>query len=208
MGLIGMGIALIGLATALWLSNGSPAESTTQKRDTTRVSGSAAAAAGGSDSGASRACGCKSSGKTVVESVEAVSGGGPSKRSETLVITLFGLGTLLFLCGVFYGRIQEVTLPGGAGFKLGESAQAKVKSTVVEAAKSNPDLTDDPETIARLYEMTLQFLMTRYPQPGGVVETEQGYYVAGMPIVTDFPEEKVKQAAVEAAEALAASDAI
>jgi hypothetical protein len=195
--LVILGVALIGLATGLWLANGSPSKSTITKHDTTIVSKAPVrGSAPGSPNHAQKRT------QTTVNSSETTSGGGPSRRSETLVITLLALGSLLFLCGVFFGRIQEVTLPGGAGLKLSEAVQAKVAAKVASEAKANPKLGDDPATIARLYQMTLDHLGTLYPE-SAIAQSSTGYYVAGgTPLVTDIPDKKVTDAVSLAAEKL------
>jgi hypothetical protein len=185
-GLIAVGVALIGFAAGLWLANSSPPASTTTEHNTTSAVGTEPAASGAGDSA------------TTVDSIVRASGGGASGRSETLVTALFGLGTLMLLAGIFFGRIQEVTLPGGAGLKLTPDAQAKVAAKVADEAKSNPQLSDDPATIERLYQITLDHLARRYAGPV-LSEAPGGYYVAGAATVGDVPDTEVAEVVSEAA---------
>ncbi|HEX2162246.1 MAG TPA: hypothetical protein VHF88_10560 [Thermoleophilaceae bacterium] len=45
------------------------------------------------------------------------------KYSDTVPLAAVGIGGLLFLCGAFFGRLREITLPGGAGIKLDDAKQ-------------------------------------------------------------------------------------
>jgi len=194
--LIAVGLGLIGLASGLWLSDGSPPNATTIKRTATRPHPKS------TQSTTSKArCKCAGKRKTVVKTTERKKGGGPSKRSETLSLALLGLGGLFVLCGVFFGRIQEVTLPGGGSLKLTEETQAQIASKVVDVANNDPGLTADAATIGRLYEKTLESLTATH-RPAMVAETEEGFYVVGAPVLSEIPDEKVEQAAEVAAEEL------
>jgi hypothetical protein len=56
------------------------------------------------------------------------------KYSDTLPLAAVGIGGLLVLCGAFFGRLREITLPGGAGIKLGD-AKEHLEEKVVKAAE-------------------------------------------------------------------------
>jgi hypothetical protein len=60
------------------------------------------------------------------------------KYSDTLPLAAVGVGGLLILCGAFFGRLREITLPGGAGIKIGdaqEQVEQKINEKAEEAAK-------------------------------------------------------------------------
>jgi hypothetical protein len=192
-------VLLIGFATGLWLANGSPPASTTTQHNTTSVAGPDS---GGGSADTPTSGETAGNSQTTVDSVTTSSGGGTSGRSETLVIALFGLGALMLLCGIFFGRIQEVTLPGGTSLKLSEDAQAKVAAKVADEAKTNPQLSDDPQTIKRLYQITLDHLTQQYQAPG-LTQTAQGYYVAAAPTLADISDTTVAEVVSRAAAKLA-----
>ncbi|HEX8690566.1 MAG TPA: hypothetical protein VF729_10025, partial [Solirubrobacterales bacterium] len=58
--------------------------------------------------------------------------------SESVLIAGLGLGGLFLLTGAFYGRIREITLPGGAGLKIGElppEKEEELAKTIAEQSK-------------------------------------------------------------------------
>jgi hypothetical protein len=99
--------------------------------------------------------------------------GRPTIRSEPVAVTLFGLGALVFLSGVFFVRIAEVTLPGGAGFKLAPSAQSRVVEKVAQAAQSEGRL--DPQTLRKFYEATVEELARAWPYAASAPAPAVGY---------------------------------
>jgi hypothetical protein len=135
-GLLAVGLALLVLGAAIWLDRTAPGKSTTSNTSTTTVTKHAAATT------------------TTVNSTDTTTPGSPSIRSEAVAGTLFALGALVFLCGMFFSRIAEVTLPGGAGFKLAPATQAKVVEKVAAQAKAK-GLPLEPGTLRQLYEATL-----------------------------------------------------
>jgi hypothetical protein len=66
------------------------------------------------------------------------------KYSDTLPLTAVGVGGLLVLCGAFFGRLREITLPGGAGIKLAD-AKEKLDEKVEEKAKRKAEQGEVPE---------------------------------------------------------------
>jgi hypothetical protein len=195
--LVTLGVALMGFAAVLWLGNGSPPASTTIEHTKSRAPrGHASRAAPRTGPRATHAA-------TRVTKATKTTGGGVSRRSETLVIALITLGAFLLLAGLFFGRIQEVTLPGGAGFKLTTDTQAKVAARAVAEAKVNPDIPDNPATVKILIQTATQELEQRHREPQ-VSETPEGYYVAGPPVIADIPSAEVAAVVSEAAVKLAA----
>jgi hypothetical protein len=77
------------------------------------------------------------------------------KYSDTLPLTAVGVGGLLVLCGAFFGRLREITLPGGAGIKIGaaqEHVNEKIDATAQKAADKGqiePDKMEDLKDAAR-----------------------------------------------------------
>lgn len=135
-GLVVVGLALLVLGAAIWLNRSAPGKTTTSNTSTTTVSKTAGITT------------------TKVGSTGTTTPGAPSIRSEAVAATLFALGALVFLCGTFFARISEVTLPGGAGFKLTPETQAKVVEKVATQAESE-GLPLQPDTLRRWYEATL-----------------------------------------------------
>jgi hypothetical protein len=81
-------------------------------------------------------------GKWLVEETT-TTGDGATKRietkkySDTLPLAAVSVGGLLVLCGAFFGRLREITLPGGAGIKIGdaqEQVNEKIDARAQEAA--------------------------------------------------------------------------
>jgi hypothetical protein len=169
--LIAVGLALLVLGSVSLLDNSAPGASTVAKKSTTSVT------APPKDQGGTTT--------TTVSSTDTTTPGKTSVRSESVAAALFGLGAIVFLIGVFFGRIQEVTLPGGGGFKLSPKAQEAVKEKVAEKVEQDPTLTADPKTAITLYEAALTELQgmsgvppreLAYPAPpvGIVLETSPG----------------------------------
>lgn len=52
---------------------------------------------------------------------------GPSRRSESVTLAMFGSGLVLLLLGVLYPRILSLTLPGGAGLTLSSLTEGTEK---------------------------------------------------------------------------------
>lgn len=189
-GLILVGLTLLGFGIGLWLSGGEAGPSNIEKTSTTRITKPPKAEARGGTT------------TTAVESTEKSAPGEPAERSEAIVAAALGLGSILFLCGIFFGRIQEVTLPGGAGFKLGPAAQAKLAEKVTATAKARDDLSDDPETIAALYRAALDELAQRpptLPAEAPVIE-ESGVYYAAPPVEVAPGDDYLDGVVAEAAE--------
>jgi hypothetical protein len=90
-------------------------------------------------------------GKKVATSVE---------YSDSVLIAGLGIGGLLVLTGVFYGRIREITLPGGAGLKLGDLPEEKEqeldKAVVAKAEAKAGDVTAPVEAEALAAEARSQ----------------------------------------------------
>ena len=106
-----------------------------------------------------------------------VEGGGTLKTKETvgtttteysdsLVIAGLGLGTLMVLCGAFFGRIREITLPGGAGLKLAELTESK-KETLRDkvAEKTAAEVPEELklEVGVAAYDRVLEKLRAQFP---------------------------------------------
>jgi len=94
-----------------------------------------------------------------VHSVDTTTPGEPTLRSEAVAATLFGLGALLLLCGVFFPRISKITLPGGAGIELiAPETQAKVVEKTVAQAMA-VGLALEPKTLAVIYRDSIATLL-------------------------------------------------
>jgi hypothetical protein len=191
-GLVVVGLALIGYGAVLWLSGGGIGPSTAHKVSTTSVDKPANADTAGVTT------------NTKVDTTDTKTPGDPAERSEAVVAALLGIGSILFLCGVFFGRIQEVTLPGGAGFKLAPEAQAQLAEKVTEAAINAPDLSPDPQTVGRLYQRALAEVLRELPAaPEPVVmESPGGYYVATGSTEVSPPDDNLNRAVASATERL------
>src|SRR3954453_1762226 len=137
MTLVALGVGMVVLGAVIWLDTSAPGKSTVTKSSTTQVTKPASRRNPGGTT------------TTTVSSTDTTTPGNPSVRSEPLAAALFGLGALVFLTGVFFGRLEEVTLPGGAGFKLSPAAQATVVEKVAKEAETARRL--EPQTLRRLY---------------------------------------------------------
>jgi hypothetical protein len=82
-------------------------------------------------------------GKWLIEDTT-TTGDGATKRietkkySDTLPLAAVGVGGLLVLSGAFFGRLREITLPGGAGIKIG-AAQEQVEEKIDATAKKEAE---------------------------------------------------------------------
>lgn len=82
--------------------------------------------------------GTTTTGKKVATSVE---------YSDSVLIAGLGIGGLLVLTGAFYGRIREITLPGGAALKLGdlpEEKEQELAKAVEDKAKAEAGKSETP----------------------------------------------------------------
>ncbi len=122
----------------------------------------------------------KSPSVTAVESTDTTTPGKTVRAAETIPTTLFALGALLLLCGVFYPRIAKVTLPGGAGIELTAEQQAGVVKEAVAQAQAT-DLPTEPETIAEVYSETVQALRTGEAQAAAAAAPRRGPAAMGRP---------------------------
>jgi hypothetical protein len=164
-GLIGIGVVLLVLASIALFDTTAPGTSKVAKTSTTSV------AAPPKELGGTTT--------TTVLSTEATTPGKSSVRSESVAAALFGLGSILVLTGIFFGRIQEVTLPGGGGVKLiSPEVKEAVTEKVAEKVEQDPALTADPKTAIALYEATLNRL-----QSMGELALQESAYVTS-PVVT------------------------
>ncbi len=155
--LIAVGLALLVLGSVALLDNSAPGANTVSRKSTTSVTAPRQAQGGTTT--------------TTVYSTATTTPGKASVRSESVAAALFGLGAIVFLIGIFFGRIQEVTLPGGGGFKLSPAAQETVKDKVAEKLQQDPNLTADPKTAIKLYAAALRELQ----RMSGVAPRELGY---------------------------------
>jgi hypothetical protein len=73
---------------------------------------------------------------------------GDKEYADTLVLAVVGTGVLLIICGAFYGRIREITIPGGAGLKL--AAPETLASAVDSAVEKRAQGVRDPHVRAKL----------------------------------------------------------
>jgi hypothetical protein len=195
-GLVTVGLVLIGYGAVLWLAGGSAASTTVHKASTTTVDKPANADTQGGTT------------TTRVDTTDTSTPGQPAERSEAVVAALLGLGSVLFLCGVFFGRIQEVTLPGGAGLKLAPEAQARLAEKVTAAANEAPKLSaEDPETIRRLYQRALAEMSSELaaaaPEPA-VMQGPGGYYIAAPTPEVSPPDDYLDRMVARATEQLSA----
>lgn len=147
--LLVLGAALLAFGSVVWLDTSAPGPSTVAKTSTTRVR---------------KPAGSARTTTTVVRSRDTTTPGKLSLRSEAVAATLFALGALLVLCGLFFNRITKVTLPGGGGFELGPESQAKVVAKAAETAERQ-GLPLEPQMLAALYRAALEELAMRHPAP-------------------------------------------
>lgn len=148
--LVVLGLSSLAFGTVVWLDTSAPGASSVQKTSTTNVTTPADLAAKGGTT------------TTAVTSTDKTTPGSASLRSEAVAATLFGLGALLFLTGVFFNRVTQVTLPGGGALTLGPDAQAKLVAKAAETAEKE-GLPRDPAALAALYQVALQELEKRQP---------------------------------------------
>lgn len=74
------------------------------------------------------------------------------KYSDTLPLAAVGVGAALFICGAFFGRLREITLPGGIVAKFAgakEEIEQKVEQAVDDAAQKGEVA---PEKVAAVKE--------------------------------------------------------
>ncbi len=98
---------------------------------------------------------------TTVETAQ----GHPARGDDTLVIFGFSAGLILLFSGLFYGKISEITLPGGWGVKFPSPVvQAQVAGQV--SAKYGKDEADIAQTVY-LLAMTkiMEEISGRRPEP-------------------------------------------
>jgi len=75
--------------------------------------------------------------------------------SDSVLITGMVLGSVFLLTGAFFGRIREITLPGGAALKIGElppEKEKELKDAIAEKAQataSTPEVNASPEELAK-----------------------------------------------------------
>jgi hypothetical protein len=89
-----------------------------------------------------------------------------TEYSDNLVIAGLALGALLVLCGAFFGRIREITLPGGAGLKLAELTESKketLQEKVTEKASAAVSVERTPEVAVAAYGRALEKLRAQFP---------------------------------------------
>lgn len=75
--------------------------------------------------------------------------------SDSVLIAGLGIGGLLVLTGAFYGRIREITLPGGAALKLGELPEEKeqeLDKAVADKAQAKAGESEAPVSADALVE--------------------------------------------------------
>lgn len=73
--------------------------------------------------------------------------------SDSVLVAGLGIGGLLILTGAFYGRIREITLPGGVALKLDGLPDEKEKvlnKAVADKAKAKADESQVPVTAEAL----------------------------------------------------------
>jgi hypothetical protein len=81
-----------------------------------------------------------------------------------VLIAGLGLGSLFLLSGAFYGRIREITLPGGGGIKVGDlppekadELKKKIEQEAPVKAKDLPHATADELTEEALKQAHIVF---------------------------------------------------
>jgi hypothetical protein len=96
-----------------------------------------------------------------------VHGSDTTEYSDTLVIAALGLGGLLVLCGAFFGRLREITLPGGGGIKLAELAEPKKEALQekIAGASIDADVPDElkPRLATAAYDRSLEKFRAQFP---------------------------------------------
>lgn len=102
--------------------------------------------------------------KEVTETTEATTEAGATvtttvEYSDTGLITGLALGALLVLSGAFFGRLREITLPGGAGLKLGElppEKEEELEATIGEAVQAKAAQEGVPRPPAEVAEEAMR----------------------------------------------------
>ena len=149
--LVVVGVALLVLGGVALLNNRAAGQSTVNKTSTTTVDAPAKDKAGTTT--------------TKVDSTDTTTPGKGVVRSETVAAALFGLGAIVFLTGVFFGRVQEIVLPGGAVLKLTQKQQEAVREQVAEEIKKDPELATDPIAVIEFYDAAREELLAlSYPR--------------------------------------------
>jgi hypothetical protein len=82
--------------------------------------------------------------KEATETTAATSSAGAKKSatteySDSVLVAGMGLGALFLLSGAFFGRIREITLPGGISMKVGDlppEKEEELKDAIAEKAKT------------------------------------------------------------------------
>ncbi len=95
-----------------------------------------------------------------------------TEYSDSLVIAGLALGALLVLCGAFFGRIREITLPGGVGIKLAELTESKketLQEKVTEKASAAVPEERKPKVAVAAYGLALEKFRAQFP---GAAEAE------------------------------------
>lgn len=146
-GLVVVGIALLGYGAVLWWVPDPARVSDVTKTSTTEVAKPPNEATQGGTT------------TTRVSSTDTSSPAPASRRSETVVLAVLGLGSLLLLCGMLFDRLQKVTFPGGGSVEL--AVQETLVEKVVAKAKADPTI-DDPQTIAKLYRAAAEDLSGKW----------------------------------------------
>jgi hypothetical protein len=181
--LVAVGLTLLVLGCVNLFGTSTPGVSTVGKQSTTSIAAPAKDQAGTTT--------------TTVSSTDTTTPGKASVRSASTAAALLGLGAIVFLVGIFFGRIQEVTLPGGAGLKLSPQAQKAVKEKVAEKLKQDPQLKEDPTTGITLYDAALRELEARTLGTLGLSAAP-----AGATLETSPGDDVVEQAVDQAAKSL------
>jgi len=202
--LVVLGLGLLVFGTVVWLDTAAPGASTVDKASTTRVTTPGELAKQGGTT------------TTSVQSTDTSTPGSPSLRSEAVAATLFGLGALLFLTGLFFNRVTQVTFPGGGALTIGPDTQATLVAKAAETAEKQ-GLPRDPDTLAALYQAAFQELAKRQPPvyypyrrsrwPGGSDWFGPGGASAWGTTGTSPGDDVIEEAVVAAAKRVAPRDA-
>lgn len=148
--LVVLGLGLLGFGGVVWLDTGAPGPSTVHKTSTTQVTTPGQLAKNGGTT------------TTSLQSTDTSTPGSASLRSEAVAATLFGLGALLVLTGLFFNRVTQVTFPGGGALTIGPDTQATLVAKAAETAEKQ-GLPRDPATLAALYQAAFEELAKRRP---------------------------------------------
>lgn len=84
------------------------------------------------------------------------------KYSDTLPLAAVGIGGLLVLCGAFFGRLREISLPGGASIKLGDVKEHLEEKVVKAAEETAKEQSLSPEQAATLKESARKEAKVRF----------------------------------------------